>query len=74
MKKKNRRNKYFAEEAPLPMHMMLIEEMPNHKYSNRFRQSAAARTAYYECFTFYKQISRPLPLIKMGIQRDEEES
>jgi hypothetical protein len=72
MKQKNRRTKHFAEEAPLPMHMMMMEEMPRPEYANRFRKSAAARSDYYECFTFYKHISRPLPLGRMEAKPDEE--
>jgi len=70
--KNSRLTKYFAEEAMLPMHMMLMEEMPRNKYSNRFRVSAAARSNNYECFTFYKYISRPLILGKMETKPDEE--
>jgi len=70
--KKSRLTKYFAEEAMLPMHMMMIEEMPRSKYGNRFRVSAAARSNNYECFTFYKHISRPLPVGRMENKLDEE--
>jgi len=72
MKQKSQRTKDFAEEAPLPMHMTMMEEAPMHKYSGRFRKSAAARSDDYECLTFYKHISRPLPLRKMEAEPDEE--
>jgi hypothetical protein len=72
MKQESQRTKYFAEEAPLPMHMMMMEEMPMDKYVNRFRKSAAARSDHYECFTFYKRISRPLPLGRMEAEPDDE--
>jgi hypothetical protein len=71
MKQKNLRAKHFAEEAPLPMHMMMMEESPRPEYSTRLRKSAAARSDYYACFTFYKHISRPLPLGKMEVKPDE---
>jgi hypothetical protein len=71
MKQKKVRAKHFAEEAPLPMHMMMMEEAPRPEYSIRLRKSAAARTDYYGCFTFYKHISRPLPLGKMEDKPDE---
>jgi hypothetical protein len=70
--KKSRQTKYFAEEAPLPMHMMMMEEMPQRQHDSRFRISAAARSDNYECFTFYKNISRPLPLRGMETKPDEE--
>jgi hypothetical protein len=70
--KKSQLTKYFAEEAPLPMHMMMMEEMPRDKYGNRFRISAAARSGNYECFTFYKHISRPLSLGRMETKPDEK--
>jgi hypothetical protein len=72
MNQKSRRNNYFTEEAPLPMHMMMMEEMPRPECASRFRKSAAARSDYYECLTFYKHISRPLPLGKMETKPDEE--
>jgi hypothetical protein len=70
--KKSRLTKYFAEESPLPLHMMMMEEMPRDKYDNRLRVSAAARSDAYECFTFYKHISRPLPLGRMETKPDDE--
>ncbi len=53
------------------MHMMMMEEAPRPEYSTRFRKSAAARSDFYGCFTFYKHISRPLPLGKMEAKQDE---
>jgi hypothetical protein len=70
--KKSQLTKYFAEEAPLPMHMMMMEEMPRDKYDNRFRTSAAARSDKYECVTFYKHISRPMSLGRMETKQDDE--
>jgi len=56
------------------MHMMMMEEAPRPEYAIRLRKSAAARSDYYGCFTFYKHISRPLPLGKMEVERDEGKS
>jgi hypothetical protein len=70
--KKSQLTKYFAVEAPLPMHMMMMEEMPRDKYDNRFRICAAARSYNYECFTFYKHISKPMPLRRKETRPDEE--
>lgn len=53
---------YFSDEdTPLPMHMMFIDEMPRPKYACRSYSSPAARAAQYECFNFYKHISRVVP-------------
>jgi hypothetical protein len=71
MKQKNPRADHFAEEAPLPMHMMMMEETPLPEYAIRLRNSAAARSDYYGCFPFYKHISRPLPPGKMEVKPDE---
>lgn len=43
------------------MHMVLIEEMPRPKYARRSYSSSAARAMHYECFNFYKHISRVVP-------------
>jgi hypothetical protein len=71
MKQKNPQDKHFDEEAPLPMHMMMMEEAPQPEYATRLRKSAAARSDYYGCFTFYKHISRPLPMGRMEVKPDE---
>ena len=53
---------YFTDkETPLPMHMMLIDMMPRPKYACRSYSSSAARALQYECFQFYKHISRVVP-------------
>lgn len=53
------RSNYFTdEETPLPLHMSLMQEMPTPKYACRAYSSSAARAARYECFSFYKHISR----------------
>jgi hypothetical protein len=53
---------YFTDEdTPLPMHMLFIEQMPLPKYACRSYSSSAARAAQYECFNFYKHISRVVP-------------
>ena len=63
MQQPNDRSPYFTdEETPLPMHMSFIEEMPLPKYACRSYSSSAARAALYECFNFYKHISRVVPV------------
>lgn len=53
---------YFTDkETPLPMHMMLVQMMPRPKYACRSYSSSAARALQYECFPFYKHISRVVP-------------
>jgi hypothetical protein len=59
----NTKVKYFVEAgAPIPMHMLLMDEMPQLGFSIRFVESAIARAEGYVCVQFYKPISRPLPL------------
>lgn len=68
MPQSTERNKFFAEEeVPLPIHLMMLEEMVYPKFNNRIYQSRPAR-AEYDCFGFYKHISRPLLL---GKEKDE---
>jgi hypothetical protein len=43
------------------MHMLFIEQMPLPRYACRSYSSSAARAARYECFNFYKHISRVVP-------------
>jgi hypothetical protein len=63
MDKNEKQARYFADdEIPLPVHVSLIQEMPTPKYSNRFCESKISRARKYDCFYFYKHISRPLPL------------
>lgn len=65
MTQESEKKEYFAEEeAPLPMHVLMIREMAMPKYANRFCESKTARAGKYDCFQFYKHISRPLPLGK----------
>lgn len=62
MRQPNEIAPYFTDkETPLPMHMMLIDMMPLPKYATRSYSSSAARAAQYECFPFYKHISRVVP-------------
>jgi hypothetical protein len=74
MAQNDKMKKYFADdETPLPIEAILISEMPRPKYSNRFCESKAARARKYDCFYFYKHISRPLPLMGVkGGDHDEE--
>jgi hypothetical protein len=63
MTQQDERIKYFAEdEVPLPMHMMLVEEMVCPRFNSRFYESKVARTKDYDCYGFYKHISRPILL------------
>jgi hypothetical protein len=52
----------FEGEAPLPIHLSMARDMSMPRYDNRFRQSRAARAKKYDCYHFYKHISRPIPL------------
>lgn len=62
MPQPNESTNYFTDkETPLPMHMMLMEMMPRPKYACRSYSSTAARALQYECFNFYKHISRVVP-------------
>ena len=49
------------------MHLMMLEEMVYPKFNNRIYQSKPAR-AEYDCFGFYKHISRPLQLGKEKVK------
>lgn len=70
MTQQDERIQYFAEdEVPLPMHMLLVEEMLRPRFDNRFYESKVARTMDYDCHGFYKHISRPLLL---DLQREDE--
>lgn len=70
MPQRNDSSHYFTdEETPLPMHMLFIEEMPLPKYSCRLYNSSAARAAQYECFNFYKHISR---VVQAEISQEHE--
>lgn len=62
MPQPNETSHYFNdEETPLPIHMLFIEKMPLPKYATRSYSSSAARAEQYECFNFYKHISRVVP-------------
>jgi hypothetical protein len=62
MRQPNEIAPYFTDkDTPLPMHMMLIDVMPVPKYACRSYSSRAARALQYECFPFYKHISRVVP-------------
>ena len=62
MPQPNETSHFFTDEdTPIPMHMVLIEEMPRPKYAIRSYSSSAARAVQYQCFNFYKQISRVVP-------------
>lgn len=59
MRQPNEIAPYFTDkETPLPMHMMLVQMMPRPKYACRSYSSTPARALQYECFPFYKHISR----------------
>jgi len=62
MRQPNEIAHYFSDkDTPLPMHMMLIDMMPLPKYACRSYSSSGARALQYECFPFYKHISRVVP-------------
>jgi hypothetical protein len=62
MPQPNERSQFFTEEeTALPMHMLLMETVPLPKYACRSYSSKAARATQYECFNFYKHISRVVP-------------
>lgn len=61
MPQPNERHYFSNEDTPIPMHMLFIDEMPRPKYANRSYSSSAARAVQYECFPFYKYISRVVP-------------
>jgi hypothetical protein len=70
MPQPNEKPNYFTdEETPLPLHMKLMEIMPRPKYACRSYTSRSARAAQYECFSFYKHISRVVPL-ELGQEGD----
>ncbi|MGH9914726.1 MAG: hypothetical protein ACRD63_05495 [Pyrinomonadaceae bacterium] len=72
MDQQDKKSEYFAEEeAPLPVHVLMIREMPMPRYGNRYCESKAARAKKYDCFHFYKHISRPLPLNKRENKEDD---
>lgn len=54
-------NYFTDQETPLPMHMVLMQMMPRPAYACRSYTSNAARALQYECFPFYKHISRVVP-------------
>lgn len=63
MSEEYKKPRLFAEdEAALPLHVFMIRDMAIPKYGNRFRESRTVRAKKYDCFQFYKHISRPLPL------------
>lgn len=63
MAKNEKRGRFFDEDqAPLPLHLQLIDKMAMPGWANRFTSSAAARAKGYECISFYKHISRPVHL------------
>jgi len=62
MPQPNETSQFFTDEdTPIPMHMVLIEEMPRPKYAGRSYSSSAARAEQYKCVNFYKHISRVVP-------------
>lgn len=62
MPQPNETSNFFSDEdATVPMHMVLIEEMPRPKYASRSYSSSAARAVQYKCLNFYKHISRVVP-------------
>ena len=62
MPQPNETSHFFSDEdTPIPMHMVLIEEMPRPKDASRLYSSSAARAVQYNCFNFYKHISRVVP-------------
>jgi hypothetical protein len=62
MPQPNETSHFFTDEdTPIPMHMVLIEEMPQPKDACRSYNSSAARAVQYKCFDFYKHISRVVP-------------
>jgi hypothetical protein len=70
MTRQDERTEYFAEdEAPLPMHMMMMERMTSPMFSSRFTESKVMRTKDYDCYGFYKHISRPL---RLGPEQEEK--
>jgi SPASM domain peptide maturase of grasp-with-spasm system len=48
--------------GPAPAHVLLLEKLVFGDSYNRFCESKAARATSYDCTTFYKHISRPLPI------------
>lgn len=62
MRQPNEKPPYFTDqETPLPMHMMLMQMMPRPKFACRSYSSGPARALQYECYPFYKHISRVVP-------------
>jgi hypothetical protein len=61
MPQPNERQFFSDEDTPIPMHMLFIDKMPRPRYATRSYSSGAARAAQYECFPFYKHISRVVP-------------
>ena len=53
---------FSQDEAPLPIHVLMIRDMTMPRYNIRLSESKAARAKKYDCYQFYKHISRPLPL------------
>ncbi len=69
------RIKYFAEdETPLPMHMMMVGQMLSSRFSSRCYESTVARTTDYDCYSFYKHISRPVLLDQPFNQEQQVEN
>lgn len=63
MAQNDKRGRFFDEDqAPLPLHLQLMDNMATLEWASRFTSSAVARTNRYDCISFYKHISRPVCL------------
>lgn len=52
-------SKIITHHAPLPWHATALQEMPSTPHQERYISCAAVQSSLYECFPFYKPISRP---------------
>ena len=63
---------YFVEDsAPMPMHMLMLDRMLSSRFHSRGYESTVARTVDYDCYGFYKHISRPV-LLEQPFNRELE--
>jgi hypothetical protein len=53
-------------DIPLPLHLSLMQETPQSRFSERYTQSQSMRASRYLCYFFYKHISRPLARHSQG--------
>jgi hypothetical protein len=67
------RRRALLKKSGVPLHLLLIDDMTQPKYSDRFRSSAAAGSTVFACGSFYKHISRPLPASAQGEVTEEVE-